>query len=286
MDNQFIIGVDLGGTNVRCGLVQGQKIIKTSASQISSHGTGKEVIDEIIQCIEDIINDDVKSIGIGVPGIVDTKEGIVYDVQNIPSWKEVHLKSILEKHFNIQVHINNDANCFAAGEWHYGQGKGFDSIAGLILGTGVAAGLILNGRLYEGRNCGAGEFGMLPYLDANYEFFCSGNYFRHFHDLSGEEAFIKAQTGDAGVLNIFEEYGKHLSMAIKAVLFAVDPEIIILGGSVSKSFPYFKESLWHHLQDFPYEPVIQNIVIKASEKENIALLGAAALHFNASQNKL
>ena len=283
MDDQLLIGVDLGGTNVRSGLVYGENLIKTSSIKISSHGTGDEVIAELIQCIGDVFNNNVKSIGIGVPGILDTKEGIVYNVQNIPSWKEVHLKSILEQHFNVPVHVNNDANCFTAGEWHYGGGKRFENVAGLILGTGVAAGLILNGKLYEGRNCGAGEFGMLPYMEHNLEFFCSGNYFKHYHNLSGEEVFLNAQNGDALALNIFEKYGKHLSVAIKVVLYTVDPDIIILGGSVSKAFSFFKESLWDHLQDFPYKPVLKNILIEPSKVDNVAILGAAALHFNSNQ---
>jgi len=280
MNNNTVIGVDLGGTNVRSGLVNGQEIEKIDSRRISSSGSGDQVITEIIQSITTVINNTVKSIGIGVPGILDTKKGIIYDVQNIPSWKEVHLKAILEDHFSIPVILNNDANCFAAGEWYYGKGKGYQHVAGLILGTGVAAGLVCNNHLYEGRNCGAGEFGMLPYLEHNYEFYCSGNYFTHFHHISGEEAFNRAQAGDQQALQIFHEYGIHLSNVVKAVLYTIDPQIIILGGSVSKAFPLFKASLWHHLQDFPYKPVVQHIVIEDSVRENIAILGAAALYFN------
>lgn len=275
--SDHIIGVDLGGTNVRSALVNGEKISKIFEGQISSKGAEKEVIDEIITCIENVFHPDAKSIGIGVPGIVNTQQGIVYDVQNIPSWKEVHLKDILEKHFNIPVFINNDANCFAIGESIYGHGKGYSHVVGLILGTGVAAGMVLNGKVYEGRNCGAGEFGMLPYLDHNYEFYCSGNYFKYFHQITGDYAFMEAQKGNPEMIEIFADYGKHLSMVIKAVLLTIDPEIIVLGGSVSKSFHLFKESLMNNLLDFPYRPVIENIIIKSSSGENKALLGAAGL---------
>lgn len=284
MGDPILIGVDLGGTNVRSGLVHGEDLIKTSSTKISSRGTSDEVICEVIQCIESVFNKDARSIGIGVPGILDTKQGIVYDVQNIPCWKEVHLKAIIEQHFNVPVYLNNDANCFAAGEWHYGSGKGFKNIAGLILGTGVASGLILNNQLYEGRNCGAGEFGMIPYLEENIEFYCSGNYFKHFYNLSGEEVYINAKNGDPMALGIFKKYGKQLSIAVKAVLYTVDPDIIILGGSVSKAFEFFKEPLLQSLQDFPYKPVLKNILIEQSKVDNIAILGAAALYFDNHQN--
>lgn len=280
MNNKMLIGVDLGGTNVRSGLVAGQEIIKIDSDRLQSKGNENAVITQLINSISRVIHPEVECIGIGVPGILDTKEGIVYDVQNIPSWKAVPLKAILEEHFKIPVLMNNDANCFAAGEWQYGKGKGKANLTGLILGTGVAAGIICDGKLYEGRNCGAGEFGMIPYLEHNYEFYCSGNFFSHFHQSSGEEVYKRAAAGNPTALQIFQEYGKHFSSLIKTILYAVDPDMIVLGGSVSKSFPFFQDTLWEQLQDFPYQPVIKNIQIDPSETDNIAILGAAALYFN------
>lgn len=280
MNNKTLIGVDLGGTNVRSGLVNGQEIVKIDSDRIQSKSDEGIVIEQVINSISRVMSPEVEAIGIGVPGILDTKTGIVYDVQNIPSWKAVPLKSILEQRFHVPVLMNNDANCFAAGEWHYGKGKGKNNLTGLILGTGVAAGLICDGKLYEGRNCGAGEFGMIPYLDHNYEFYCSGNFFSHFHQISGEELSKRATSGDPAALQIFQEYGKHLSWLIKTILYSVDPEMIVLGGSVSKAFPFFQSTLLEQLQYFPYQPVIKNIRIANSEIDNIAILGAAALYFN------
>ncbi|SHG01696.1 ROK family protein [Pedobacter caeni] len=277
MNKELLIGVDLGGTNVRSGLIKGSEILQIDSRRISSKGTEAEVLAELIASITQVMDPSVKAIGIGVPGILDTKEGLVYDVQNIPSWKKVPLKHILEEHFHIPVYLNNDANCFAMAEWHFGKGQGTANLSGLILGTGVAAGLICNGQLYEGRNCGAGEFGMIPYLQHNYEFYCSGNFFSHFYQITGEEAYRSAVQHEPIALQAFQEYGIHLSWLIKSILYAVDPEVIVLGGSVSKAFSFFKASLWEHLADFPYKPVIENIRIEASEKDNIAILGAAAL---------
>jgi glucokinase len=279
-----VIGVDLGGTNVRSGYVINGRITRIDSRPISSKGGQEVVLGDLISSIEAIMTPEVEAIGIGVPAVVDTRAGIVYDVQNIPSWHEVPLKVLLEQHFGVPVLVNNDANCFAAGEWYYGKGNGYMDVVGLILGTGVAAGLICNNKLYEGRNCGAGEFGMLPYLEHNLEFYASGNFFRHFHQLSGEEVFNQARSGDPEALQIFHEYGRHVSMVVRAVLFAIDPQIIILGGSVSKAYPFFEKSLRHHLEDFPYRPVIQNIIIEPSEAENIAIYGAAALHLGSPNN--
>lgn len=273
------IGVDLGGTNVRAGLVQKNNIIKVFSSKIESKGEENVVINQVINAIQQVISAEVESIGVGVPGILNTQTGVIYDIQNIPSWKAVPLKDILENHFKIPVFINNDANCFACGEWYFTEeGATENNLTGLILGTGVAAGLICDGKLYEGRNCGAGEFGMIPYLDYNYEFYCGGNYFKHFHNTDGETLYNLAKNNDKNALAIFEQFGIHVSALIKTILFAVDPQTIVIGGSVSKAFPFFESILWSSLQDFPYKPIIENIKIKASKHENIAILGAAALH--------
>lgn len=279
MKGNIHIGVDLGGTNVRAGLVQDKNIINVFSSRIESKAAENIVINQVINAINEVISPRVESIGIGVPGILDTKTGIIYDVQNIPSWKAVPLKNILENHFKIPVFINNDANCFACGEWYFTEESAKENnLTGLILGTGVAAGLICNGKLYEGRNCGAGEFGMIPYLDKNYEFYCSGNYFKHFHNTDGESLHKLAENNDQNALAIFQEFGLHVSALIKTILFAVDPQTIIIGGSISNAFPFFESIIWSSLQDFPYKPVVKNIKIKASKHENIAILGAAALH--------
>ena len=87
------------------------------------------------------------------------KEGIVIDVLNIPSWKEVPLKKILEDRFQKPVWLNNDSNCFALGEYHFGKGQGYSNMLGVTIGTGLGTGIILNGKLCSGANGGAGEFG-------------------------------------------------------------------------------------------------------------------------------
>jgi glucokinase len=83
---------------------------------------------------------------------VDVEKGIVYSVINIPSWHEVPLKQILEDRFGLPVFVNNDANCFAMGELYYGSGRGYRHLVGLIVGTGLGAGIVVNGRLYSGAN--------------------------------------------------------------------------------------------------------------------------------------
>src|SRR6266850_1987167 len=140
MKTSKVIGIDLGATNIRGALVDRNNISNISSRQINSTGTEKEVLEDVFGLVDELINEEVEAIGIGVPSVVDVKQGIVYDVQYIPSWKEVPLKKWLENRYKVTALVNNDANCFALGEYYFGKGKDFESMIGLTIGTGLGAG--------------------------------------------------------------------------------------------------------------------------------------------------
>jgi len=281
MAGENIIGVDLGGTKVNTGRVEENRVVKHCSSHITTQGEMKVILDEIERSIDKVFDPTVAGIGIGVPSVVDVEKGIVYNVQNIPSWKEVPLKGVLEDRFQKPTYVNNDANCFAVGEKHFGKGRKYRNMVGVTLGTGLGAGIIIDHRLYSGTNCGAGEFGSISYKDQIIEYYCSGQYFIHEHGLKGLDVYEKAKSGDEEALSIFEQYGVHLGEAIKTILFAVDPEAVILGGSVSRSFPFFERAMWEQVQTFPYQKSLDCLVIEVSEEPQIAILGAAALYYDA-----
>ncbi len=279
---RMIIGVDLGGTNMRAGLVQGDKILEVSSCLVPKTDRAEDVTAALIKTIRKVLTGDVEGIGVGVPSLVKAASGIVYDVQNIPSWKKIPLKEILEKEFKLPVYINNDANCFAVGERVYGAGQAYEDFVGLITGTGVGGGVIKKGHLMPDQNCGAGEFGMMPYLEHDYEYYCSGQFFENEHNVNGGDLAELASEGDKKAQAIFAEYGTHLGRVIKAILFSVDPQAIVLGGSVSKSYAFYKEAMWKEISTFPYQFVLENFVIVPSVVKEIAILGAAALYIDAA----
>jgi glucokinase len=219
MSNTQIIGLDLGATNIRGAVVSDASLSGIVSQKITVDGSVEEVLNDIYKVTDALLqaNKDVTAIGIGVPSVVDVAEGIVYDVQNIPSWKEVHLKQLMEARYGIPVYVNNDANCFALGEYYFGKGNGSDSMIGLTLGTGLGAGVMINKRLYPGFNCGAGEFGMFPYLDNILEYYCSGSFFSNVYGLDGVQVFEDAKKGDAEALKLYAELGTHIGHAIKHV---------------------------------------------------------------------
>lgn len=241
MQDKVIIGVDLGGTNVTVGRIKGLQIEQLEKTFITAKSEDMNVVlNEVIETIEKVFTDEVAGIGVGVPSLVDADTGIVYDVQNIPSWKEVHLMKILEKRFGVPVFVENDANCFAAGEKFFGKAQNAKNFVGLIIGTGMGAGIVINDHLYSGKNCGAGEFGMLPFKDSIFEEYCSGQYFQNNYNIKGQDLYNRAKEGDAEALQIFREFGRNLGVGITAILYSLDPELIVLGGSVSKSYEFFR----------------------------------------------
>ncbi|OGU27929.1 MAG: sugar kinase [Gemmatimonadetes bacterium RIFCSPLOWO2_12_FULL_68_9] len=276
-----ILGVDVGGTNARAALVRNQRLGEVSSVRIHPQGSAEEVLDQLCGLIDRTKPGDVDGVGIGVPSVVDIVKGIVYDVQNIPSWREVPLKAILEDRYAVPVLVNNDANCFALGEKHFGKGIGCRSLIGLILGTGFAGGIIIDGRLYPGRNCGAGEFGLIPYLESIYEHYCSGQFFTRHAGQTGAELFRRATEGDREAMKVFAEFGHHLGQAVKTILYAYDPETIVLGGSVRKAFRFFEDAMWESIRSFAFSNSIKSLTIAVSELEHVAILGAAALHYDA-----
>lgn len=279
MNNQTI-GIDLGGTNIRAGLVAENNLSSVLSQKINASGTVDDVLSELFLLVDKLINPSVKAIGIGVPGLVDTDQGIVYDVVNIPSWKQVPLGQLLGDRYHLPVFINNDANCFALGEFYFGKGRGSDSMIGLTIGTGLGSGIIIHKKLYAGRNGGAGEFGMIDYHDKYVEYYASGQFFKNVYNVDGEVVFKRAGEGDKQAIGMYEEMGIHLGNAIKTILYALDVELIILGGSVRHAYPFFQKTVWQSLQSFAFQNAVKNLRIEVSELENSGLLGAAALYFD------
>jgi glucokinase len=278
-----IIGVDIGGTTITAGMVSGKKISRKSTVDTPFDRPQHEVVQAVYQAIEEVFDPEAEGIGIGVPGLVDLQEQLVIDVVNIPSWDSLPLAELVSDYFNKPVYVNNDANCFAVGEKYFGKGKSFSNFVGLTIGTGLGAGIIINDHLYSGRFCGAGEFGNIYYRDRNIEAFASGQFFRD-KNLDGKLMFKRASIGDPVALRLFDELGAHIGRAIANILFALAPEAIILGGSVSEAYKFFGEAMNDFLEDnFPYRRLLNQLVIEVSDVPDMGILGASSLVLDAKK---
>lgn len=283
MKQSSVIVLDLGGTKVNVGRYRNGIIEQNMVLPFDGTLSVNDSIAFLVRCINEIKLDDSCAIAIGVPSIVDVKEGIVYSAVNIKSWQKVYLKDELQKQCGLPAYVNNDVNCFTVGEHLTGAGKGFNDMVGLCLGTGIGAGIILQDKLYSGANCCAGELGGASYLDSTLDHYCSGSFFQSQFQQNGEVLAQKARTGDKEAIEAFQQFGKHLSVAIRQLLLMLDPQLIIIGGSVSHSFDLFIDAIWQNLADFPYQNMLKNLSIEKSQQQHSALIGAAQLYLTSAE---
>ncbi len=279
-----ILGVDLGASGVRVGKVRAGALGRVSAGPISSRERAEVVAGEIYRTIDGVFDDEVAGIGCGVPSVVDVERGIVYNVENIPAWREVALKDELESRYGVPVYVNNDANAFAVGELYFGHGRGLRNLVGVTLGTGLGAGIVIDGRLYNGANCGAGEIGAIPYRDHTIEHYCASAFFHEQAGADGEAVFRRALAGDERAQQLFRRFGDSLGYALLVVLYAYDPEMVVLGGSISQAWPFFEPAMRERLRSYSYPHSLARLRLVRSEVEHVAVLGAAALYLDAASN--
>lgn len=276
--NDCYIGVDLGGTNIRAGRIEGNRLVAQDSAPTPKNACDQEeTLEALIAVIRSVWSEETRAIGIGVPSVVDRMRGIVYNVVNIPHWEEVRLGERLRECFGVPVFVDNDANCFALGERIFGVGKDYENFVGLTLGTGLGGGIIQRGRLQADANCGSGEFGMIPYQGQILEYYCSGSYFANVWGVDGKEMYERATRGDERALEAYRQLGEHVAAAIKIVVLTVDPEMIVFGGSVTAAHALFEESMYEGLKDFAYPNSIKRLKIFFSTLEHPGLFGAASL---------
>lgn len=273
----MLLGVDIGGTTIGLGLIDGSVIVRKASVPSFEKGASLDAtVDHLVSRISEMMTPEVSSIGVGVPTLVDSSEGIVFDATNIPSWVEVPLKQILEEKFHVHVAINNDSNCFALGA-SARIGNQSAVVVGITLGTGIGVGIVCNGKLLCGTNCGAGELGALPYNGKDYESFCSSKFFSERGWTGGEAAKAVAE-GNEEALAVFKEFGRHLGTFLAVVMYAYDPGCIVLGGGLSRSFDLFRDSMMESLREhYIYERSLKRLDITAMPQDEVALLGASLL---------
>src|SRR3989338_8548601 len=193
----YSIGLDIGGTHIH-GIFMGDKgdIIKRIILDTHPEYSKERIIEQIISAITSLKSKKSSGIGLGIAGITD-KNGKFLFKPNIPKLKNVNLRNILQEKFKTKVIQENDANCFAIAEHRFGACKGTKNMVGLIIGTGVGGGIILNGNLYKGSHGFAGEFGhsiLNPNgprcncgLKGDFESLCSGpNIVKRYYNSGGK----------------------------------------------------------------------------------------------------
>ena len=256
MVKKFIIAIDLGGTNLKCALLDISLKIKAKSSfSTKSFDNKYKLIQGIIDSVDSfILNQSLKrsailGVGIGVPGLVDTLKGIVHFLPNIPGWKEVKLKKILEQRTKLSVFIDNDVKLMTLAEHEVGVAKKYKNVLCLTLGTGVGGGLIINDLLYRGPDNAAGEVGHFPLNEKGPRCGCGaqgcletyvGNnkIIQNARKLFGPTITLErvsqlARKNNRQAINFWSQVGKKLGLSLSGVVNLLNLDLIVIGGGVS-----------------------------------------------------
>ncbi|MBF0484692.1 MAG: ROK family protein [Candidatus Omnitrophica bacterium] len=309
--NKYYIGVDVGGTNIKFGLVNAQgKIIArnrlVTASCVSSKIKLIKSLHEIIQkLIEDnnLKKNQIVGVGFGLPGLVDANAGIVKVLTNIFGWKNVPLKKMMEERTGIPTFIDNDVNVIALGEWKYGAGKGQRNLVCITLGTGVGGGLILDGNLYRGDGFTAGEIGHIPLNEKGPNCNCGGSgcleayvgnrylidkvakLFKN-KNIKLEDVSELAVKGNSRAIEFWQEVGNHVGMALVSVINILNPKMIVVGGGISNSFRFIQPSILKTINTRAMKvPASMVRIVKAKLGDDAGLIGAKVLVENFINDK-
>lgn len=274
------IAIDMGGTNLRAALVTEAGIRHKVQAPCPAQGTEDEVLEALCSLIDPLAKeagDRLEGIGAGIPSVIDREQGIVYDVANIPSWRCVLLGKALSERFACRVALDNDSNCFTLGEARYGAGRDYRHFVGVTLGTGLGAGVVIDGRMCRGEDDGVGEIGCIPYLDSDVEHYCSSHYFAEKHHTTAGELSALARQGDTAALAAWDDFGHHIGQMVKIAMFAYAPEALILGGGIARSLDLFEKTMYEEIARFPFRMAAKRMHVWPSCLADAALLGAASL---------
>jgi glucokinase len=315
--SRFAIGVDLGGTNLRVAAINENGGLFDQVNLLTEVEKGREdVVDRlssgILQLVERWKNVyQLAGIGVGIPGIIRMKEGVLVASPNLPGWENFNIRAQIARRLNSPFYLENDANAAALGEKWIGSGKNCDHLCFLTMGTGIGGGLILNGRIWhgvagmaaelghvtiypDGRPCKCGSQGCLEayaaasaVVIAAQEFLKAGTASPALREAAASgkpltSALIHqlARQGDASSIAVFQQVGKALGIAIANFTNIFDIDVFVLGGGAVDAWDAFEKSMFEEVPKRSY--VFRNDprrILKSHLGNQAGIFGAAYLAF-------
>jgi len=306
--NKVVIGVDLGGTNMRTALLSPDGLI-LDRNKVSTHAAEgwKQVVARLVESIvryqQIAIGKGltVAAVGVGAPGVIQMDSGIVVKSPNFPDWNNLPLKKELEKALNMPVFIENDANAAALGEQWLGAGRDINSMILLTLGTGVGGGIVLNNQIWQGadgmageighmtlipdgRLCGCGNTGCLEmYASArgivqSYREAVNSSGIAMVTELSSEQIYQAARNGDTVALKVMKDMGRMLGIGIASLINIFNPQMIVLGGGVKEAWQLFINATQEEVMRRAFKvPAERTKIVPSLLGDDAGMVGAAAI---------
>jgi len=295
------IGVDIGGTKIAIGVVDTKgTIIIQSEMPTNKNERPSEMIEEIIQEIQRLVNkvgldvDECKGVGIGAPGPLKAKEGIIACPPNLPNWRDVNIVQQMSSYFSIPIVLENDANAAALGEKWIGSAQRYNNFIYVTISTGIGAGIYLNNQLITGVSGNAGDVGHIV-IDPSYgrcicgqegcfEYVASGTAISRIcseiygREITTREAFSLYESGDERVVECLNKVFKNIGVGMVTLINLFDPESIIIGGGVSKAGANLFKPIRQYVETYTLQREgNETEILPAKLSTNSGLIGAAAL---------
>lgn len=307
----YYIGVDLGGTNIAVGVVtEDGKIIASDSTPTLAEREYPEIVADMAMVCRRVVEQagidmkEVKSIGIGSPGSIDSENGIVLYANNL-KFNNAPIADELRKHIDLPVHIENDANAAAYGEFAV-NGKGAKHFVFVTLGTGVGGGIIINGKLYTGFNGIGGELGHMTLVHGGKMCSCGNpgcweayasvtalisqtkeaieknpdslmvKLAQEKGEVSGRTAFEAAKAGDAAGKAVVDQYIEYVASGVMNIINIFQPERLVIGGGISKEGEYLLAPIREYCEKYGYNKISKRTDIQIATLFNDAgIIGAA-----------
>ena len=316
---RFVLGIDIGGTNLVVGSVaeDGARILATASEQTHAEAGAKDVLERLVCLAESAIaatrreapDAEILGVGVGAPGPLDTKRGIVLLTPNL-GWVNLPLRQIIHERLGLPAWLDNDANCAVLGEWWVGAARGAKTAIGITIGTGIGGGLILDGKLYhgasdvageighttidtEGRRCKCGNYGCLEAYASGpnialraVEEIEAGAVSRLASLVGGDLTKITAQTvyqaaadGDDLALEVVNDTAKFLGVGIGNLLNVFNPEVVVVCGGVTLAGDHLFVPLQREVARRAFKPAVAACRIVPGELAGTAGVYGAAKAF-------
>ena len=312
----FYLGVDLGGTTIKAGLVNEQyKIIDHAVCDTKRERLPSEILKDMAMLCQKLLErnglteKDIRSIGIGCPGKASPRDGIIYTTSNLTNFDNVNVREEIQRYMNVDVYVENDANCAAYGEVLHGAAKGEKNVVVVTLGTGVGGGIILDGNIYRGNFFGAGEIGHQVIRMGEKESCGCGrkgcweqyasvtaliksakeaakkvpeselnNVCASLENLNARMIFDAAQNGDQTAKDVLDLFFRYVAVGVANLVNIMEPDVIVLGGGISAQKQHLSEPVIKYVQEEMYGGMELKSTIKTATLGNDAgIIGAAFL---------
>jgi glucokinase len=314
--SRSVIGVDLGGTNLRTALLSADgEVLERSRETTRASEGWRNVVDRLVREIEGQRRNaagrglQVAGVGVGAPGVIHADTGVVVKSPNFPDWNNLPLRKLLEDALSLPVVIENDANAAALGEQWRGAGKNISSMILLTLGTGVGGGIVLDNRIWHGADGMAGEIGHLTLIPEGRQCSCGNRgclemyasargIVRSYQDalqaagktspaaMTAASVYDAARTGDRLAADVMRDMGRMLGIALASLINIFNPERIVLGGGVKDAWPLFIDAVREEVAARAFEvPARRSEIVPSLLGDDAGMVGAAAVALQATARR-